>query len=75
MPTLTSTISITDWYYSLLAPLSKEVKLDIISRLSASLTRKSAAKKADMSFFDGLNNSWDDGTPVEEEIQHIHEAR
>ena len=75
MRTLTKTTNYADWYMGMLAPLRKEVKLDIISRLSESLTKKVERRKTDMSFFDGLNNSWDDGTPVEEEIRHIHEAR
>ena len=75
MHTLTRNVDSADWYFSMLAPLSKEVKLGIISRLSASLTEKSVRKRTDMSFFDGLNNSWDDGTPAEEEISRIHEAR
>ena len=75
MRTITTSVNSADWYFSMLAPLNREVKLDIISRLSASLTKKVKRKKADMSFFDGLNNSWDDGTPAEEEIKLIHEAR
>ena len=68
-------INNTDWLMLLLSTQSKEVKLDIISRLSASLTRKNKVKKDDMSFFDGLTNSWDDGTPAEEEIARIMSAR
>ena len=68
-------INNTDWLMRLLSTQSKEVKLDIISRLSASLTRKNKAKKDDMSFFDSLTNSWDDGTPVEEEVARIKAAR
>lgn len=75
MRTLTRNFNSADWYFSMLAPLSKEVKLGIISRLSASLTKKAVRKRTDMSFFEGLNNSWDDGTPAEEEISRIHEAR
>ena len=71
----TTTINNADWYFKMLAPLNREVKLDIISRLSASLTKKVGRKKTDMTFFDGLNNSWDDGTPVKEETRLIHEAR
>ncbi len=69
MRKLNTTANNADWYYSMLAPLNKEVKLDIISRLSTSLTQKTKRKKTDMSFFDGLNNSWDDETPVEEEFK------
>ena len=75
MRTITTSINSADWYFNMLAPLNKEVKLDIISRLSASLTKKVKRKKTDMSFFDGLTNSWDDGTPLEEEIKRIHKAR
>ena len=75
MRTITTPVNSADWYLSMLAPLNKEVKLDIISRLSASLTQKTERRKVDMCFFDGLNNSWDDGTPVEEEIKQIQEAR
>lgn len=57
MRTITTSINSADWYFNMLAPLNKEVKLDIISRLSASLTKKVKRKKTDMSFFDGLTNS------------------
>jgi hypothetical protein len=67
-------INNTDWLMRLLSTQSKEVKLDIISRLSASLTRKNKAKKDDMSFFDSLTK-WDYGTPVEEEVARIKAAR
>ena len=68
-------INNTDWLMRLLSTQTKEVKLDVISRLSASLNRKAERSNTDASFFDGLNNSWDDGTSVEEEINRIHEAR
>lgn len=68
-------INNTDWLMRLLSTQSKDVKLDIISRLSASLTKKDKRSKSDMSFFNGLTNSWDDGTPAEEEIARIRAAR
>ena len=59
----------------LLTTQSKEAKLSIISRLSASLLKKTTTKKYDMSFFSPLTNAWDDGTPAEEEVQLIRNAR
>ena len=59
----------------LLAPQSREVKLDLISRLSASLIKKTRKSHNDMSFFDQLTNAWDDGTSAEEEIACIKKAR
>lgn len=75
MRTSTTSANSADWYFSMLVPLNKKMKLDIISRLSASLAKKAESRKTDLNFFDGLTDAWDDGTPVEEEIRRIHEAR
>ena len=68
----TIAIEHTDWLMRLLSLQSKEEKLVIINRLSASLLKKKRRKSADMCFFDGLTNAWDDGTSVEEEVKRIH---
>lgn len=74
-------LNTTDWYMKLLAPLSPDVKLDLISKLSESLKEKVthpvAKKDAVLSenFFNTLSGAWDDGTPVEEEIKNIRESR
>ena len=65
----------TDWLMRLLASQSNEVKIDLISRLSASLARKTHKKRKDLSFFSPLTNAWDDNVPEEDEIAHIREAR
>jgi hypothetical protein len=72
-----STIAInnTEWIYRLMASQSNQAKLDMINRLSAALMKKSKAKKADMSFFDGLTNAWDDNVTAEEEVKRIYAAR
>ena len=64
-----------DWYMRMLAHQMKEVKLDLISRLSASMIEGEQNPKNDMSFFDGLTNAWDDGVSPEEEMRIIRESR
>ena len=68
-------INNTEWLMRLLSTQSNDVKLAIISRLSESRTKKKKKTDNDMSFFDGLINSWDDGTPAEEENARIRAAR
>lgn len=69
----------TEWYMKLLAPLSSEVKLDLISKLSESLKNKVSHTENKVSksdgFFDTLSSAWDDGTSVEEEMQIIKDSR
>lgn len=69
----------TEWYMKLLAPLSSEVKLDLISKLSESLKNKVSHTENKVSksdgFFDTLSGTWDDGTSVEEEMQIIRDSR
>lgn len=75
------TLNITDWYMKILNPLSSEVKLNLINRLSESVLKerlsahKSKKKSADSVFFESLSDSWDDGTTPEEEMQYIRESR
>jgi hypothetical protein len=64
-----------DWYMRMLAHQIKEVKLDLISKLSASMIENDNIPKNDMSFFDGLTNAWDDGISPEEEMRIIRESR
>lgn len=73
-------LNTADWYMKLLAPLSPDVKLDLISRLSESLKEKVAhpAKKTTAetkNFFGALSGAWEDGTSVEEEMMNIRESR
>lgn len=68
------TVENSEWFMRMLAPQSRSVKLDILSKLSASLakhTRRSPSKD----FFDGLTNAWDDDISAEEEVSRIYEAR
>ena len=62
----------TEWYMKLLAPLSPDIKLDLISKLSESLKEKVAhpAKKTPNSenFFSALSGAWEDSISVENEI-------
>ncbi len=72
----TITIDNTDWIMRLIAPLSEDTKISIINRITAMMMKKDRKKKqADMSFFDGLSNAWDDGTPAENVIEQIYNAR
>ena len=52
-------------------------KISIINRITAMMMKKDRKEKkqADMSFFDGLSNAWDDGTPAENVIEQIYNAR
>ena len=63
----------------LLAPLSPDIKLDLISKLSESLKEKVAhpAKKTPNSenFFSALSGAWEDSISVEEEMKYIRESR
>ncbi len=76
---INTTFNPTDWYMRMLTPLSPEMKLDLIGRLSASLrntvilTTKQESK-AD-NFFSSLSGAWDDGTSVEDEMRNIRESR
>ena len=74
MPMATIAMENREWLINLLAAQSREVKLDIISKLSASLTHKLKKDNAE-NFFDGLTNAWVDGTTAEDDIKYIHEAR
>ena len=65
-------LKIMDWYMKLLNPLSTEVWLSLINKLSESLLKESSSfyktKAAFTSdFFDSLGTSWDDGISPEEE--------
>lgn len=73
----TITIDNTDWIMRLIAPLSEDTKISIINRITAMMMKKDRKEKkqADMSFFDGLSNAWDDGTPAENVIEQIYNAR
>lgn len=71
----TATKKMADWYTQMLLPLENSIKLTIINRLSASILENIETKKYDMSFFDGLNNSWDNGVSPEVEMTSIHNAR
>jgi len=58
----------TEWYMKLLATLSPDIKLDLISKLSESLKEKVAhpAKKTPNSenFFSALSGAWEDSISV-----------
>ena len=59
----------------MISPCQKEVKLALINKLSADLLKGDEKGDVDMSIFDGLSNSWDDGLSVEEETEKIRAAR
>ena len=67
------------WYMKLLAPLSPDIKLDLISKLSESLkdthtySKKTSSKSSD--FFSALSGAWEDDTSVEDEVRKIRESR
>ncbi|RGV51562.1 hypothetical protein DWW10_15770 [Bacteroides intestinalis] len=69
----------TEWYMKLLAPLSPDIKLDLISKLSESLkekvshSEKTILKSED--FFSALSGAWEDDTSVEEEMKIIRDSR
>ena len=69
-----------DWYMKLLAPLSPDIKLDLISKLSESLkdthtySKKSFNPKSS-DFFSALSGAWEDDTSVEDEVRKIRESR
>ena len=69
----------TEWYMKLLAPLSSDVKLDLISKLSDSLKNKVSHTKTKVSkseaFFDTLSGAWDDDVSVEKEMKIIRDSR
>ena len=68
----------TEWYMKLLAPLSPDIKLDLISKLSESLkekvshSEKTILKSED--FFSALSGAWEDDTSVEEEMKIIRDS-
>lgn len=75
------TLNIIDWYMKILNPLSSEVKLNLINRLSESVLKegisvhspKAPSSKND--FFAALSDSWDDGITPEEETDCIRNSR
>ncbi len=76
---MNATFNPADWYMQMLTPLSPDTKLDIISRLSASLRNTvvlTVPQKAKTdNFFSALSGAWDDGTSVEEEVNSIRGSR
>lgn len=73
-------LNITDWYMKLLNPLSTEVKLNLINKLSEAVLKESGVShksKADSTsdFFASLGTSWDDGISPEEEASRLRNAR
>ena len=64
-----------DWYAQMLMPLENSIKITIINKLSASMMENTDSNKKNLSFFDGLNNSWCDNISPEEETDSIRKAR
>lgn len=64
-----------DWYAQMLIPLDNSIKITIINKLSASMMENAESNKKNMSFFDGLNNSWCDNISPDEETASIRNAR
>lgn len=65
----------TNWFMKMLAPLSRDIKLSIISRLSASLIEERKRHRAKDSFFDGLTGAWIDDVSPEAETERIRSSR
>ncbi len=66
-----------DWYMKLLAPLSPDIKLDLISKLSESLKTRIHIQRNHVQifrFFGALSGAWEDETSVEDEVQKIRKA-
>ncbi len=63
-----------NWYAQMLMPLENSIKITLINKLSASILEKSKQTKKNMSFFDGLSNSWCDDISPEEETAAIRAA-
>jgi hypothetical protein len=59
----------------MLTPLSDEIKLDLISKLTAAMSRKDRKEKVNSHFFDGLTGAWMDDKSAEEEIELIRSSR
>lgn len=74
-------LNITDWYMKILNPLSSEIKLNLINRLSESVLKegfsihKSKSLVTNNDFFASLSNSWDDEATPEEETDRIRNSR
>ena len=64
-----------NWYAQMLMPLENSIKITLINKLSASILEDSADNKKNLSFFDGLNNSWCDDISPEEETSSIRNSR
>lgn len=73
---MATTLTPAEWYMKLLSPLSPDIKLDLISKLSESLKEKISTKSVSHSsdFFNTLSGAWEDDTPVEE-AKLIRESR
>ncbi|MBR4374981.1 MAG: hypothetical protein IKP49_11540 [Treponema sp.] len=64
-----------NWYAQMLMPLESSIKISIINKLAASILEKDNSSKKNMSFFDGLNNSWCDNVTPEDETASIRASR
>ena len=62
-------------YWNILKNLSADVKLDLISKLSASLLKKSHAETAAGNWVDLFAGKWKDNRSAEEIIADIRNAR
>lgn len=65
----------SDWLTSMIESLSIDLKRTLFEKLKVSLGRKSEAKAADMSFFDGISGAWNDGVSVEDAVNDIRASR
>jgi hypothetical protein len=65
-----------NWYLRMLMPLNDETKLDLISKLTAAMSRSKTKEESDSHFFDGLTGAWEnDGLSPEEEMELIRSSR
>ena len=62
-------------YWNLLKNLSFDVKLDLISKLSASLIRKDKAKDTDGAWVAQFVGKWQDARSADEIVADIRDAR
>ncbi|MBQ7984804.1 MAG: hypothetical protein IJ250_04115 [Bacteroidales bacterium] len=75
---MTGTLEATDWYMRFLNPLSSEIKISLIKRLSESLLDQTAFEEdfaPDDDIFSEFSSSWQDGLSARQETELIRNAR
>ena len=71
-----NTLSITDIYMGVLNSLTDEDKIDLASKLLASIKKKVRPRVSDKADpFSGLSDAWDDGRAPEEIAEDLRNER